>query len=442
MRKNLKLWRYTQDIIHINRESMMRKKILFILLIFFILSHKGYSYYQEKHWYNSFFDKLIEKDVHNVRFFQVWVSPFQDHRAIALVGGNNERFDLWKEATEAFFDTALLYQDRIYFQYQILVDQKVKDRHKSLVDHWRVKYGEMVQWILLDSISYPQESSYQSGFQQCITGCASVCSDFLRLTQLKNDRFEIDIYMDIDTFSQSYNHKNTISSKHALGAHITDPGMYHTFHVTNKMVSYNCDLLVAYKLTLDKQQSLKNDMSIILKDYRPLYDHISQQYQRAALLSYDLYNASIEPLIQWAIDHPSRNINQYGLILGGIGPGFWKTQLQKNISHPYRYGFTEDFDNYFSWRDAQSYLPYAFETYESLLAYYQDENIAKNFLWLNISLYDYIMFKSNPEHLWAEEMREQCLNTWDAMASSLSQPLRYQEKKLFLMIEDMRSYEI
>jgi len=397
----------------------------------------GSYWYCEHYWYHPFLKTLVHKNVRSVRLFQVWVSPFQDGREVSWVGGGADNFHLWKSAVEGLCDSALVYRSQLDFQYQLIVDRKVLHKHHALIQEWDAQYGSMIQWVVWDELPFDSSLPVQLGLSQCTTGCASVCSDFLRFMQIGQTGRDLDIYMDIDTFSQAFRNKHDIASTEALGGMIQEPGMYHTFHASAAHVSYNCDLLIDYKNTPQALHILKQDMSEVLEAYAPLYQHMAQHHERSCLPSLESYLQSLDPLVQWARVNPEKNINQYGLILDGIGPGFWETQLQKGRSLPYRYGFVANFDNYFSWRDRDAYLSYGFQTYEVLEASY-DPHVAHIMIGLNLCLYDYIYCAQQDNHPWAALLKQHCIAQWDSIAPSMHTPLRYPEQTLGIMIEQMR----
>ncbi|MBM4222513.1 MAG: hypothetical protein FJ161_01740 [Gammaproteobacteria bacterium] len=370
---------------------------------------------------------------------QVWVSPTYDLNApVAPIGGDQARYAKWYHAVEALCTRAKHYQKDVSFQLELVVDRRVYQEHSRLREHWETLYGDLIKWTLWTDSEFMQHNTFwKEGIEQCRVGCASVCSDFLRGRLLYDRVFDHNIYMDVDTFSEAFANRLLLRSDRVLGANCPEGSIASTFHATPKFVSWNGDLITALHPSLLALDYIDIRSQQILQEHSQLYHHIATRPLRSKM-QWDEYQKTINELVEYSIQHPKTQMNEYGLILGGIGPGLWFEMMERGIVQPYHDSHVDGMQNYFSWREGAT-LPSNFQSYETLSKLYGPDAAAW-FLKLNFYLYDYFSMRKNSDRApqWLSQLKSECQKCWrEIELLGFNERLMKQEACLYFSLSEL-----
>jgi hypothetical protein len=221
------------------------KKIIAISLIGMMIFTVCYFFILDLYWYDHFFKHLYQNDIYSYRLFNIWVKGDQvDTKKLNPIGGDQEKFNLWKQAVERFLERSLRYQ-KIKFLFEIILDKQSLELHQELFKQWSEKYPGLVSITLVENLL--TEDILVEPRHQCTAGIPSICSDFLRSWHHNNPHYEINVYMDIDTLSVSYKNRLFYSSIDAFGVHDIKKGLYNTYNQSTSNVRWNGDFLIDIK---------------------------------------------------------------------------------------------------------------------------------------------------------------------------------------------------
>lgn len=350
-------------------------------------------------WYAYFYESLSQQEIKSIRYFQLWVAPGKNSpQEVLPIGGSQKNFELWLESTEEFLSSKEIYR-QVWdgnFIYEITVDKNVYEKHQTLFENLKEKYDPYFEVSLIEDYQ-PKEAMSQMivGYEQCLCGIASVCSDYWRFAHSQKEDFEVNIYADIDTLSQSIKTKKG-RSDHNLGLNpYGSSGIYVPFFWTPSQLHWNTDILIfknVSDLTYKKIQALFEDT---LQKQALSFEHIlKQQSQLQKIKFYEEYLDYLDRRLQLFLSQPQAELNRYQLIMFGIGPGFWLGMTQQNLANPYWHGASDNVDNYFSWvlKDIQESYESANGTLIDTLYSFEDKvNIIK----MTIMLYDRAYLKKH-----------------------------------------------
>lgn len=377
---------------------MQYPKNIYWYLLFFSTLLGAYS--KETHdWYASFYQSLAEQDIKSIRYFQIWVAPGKTSPQDALaIGGNQENFELWLQTAQEFIGSKDFYR-QIWegdFFYEITVDKNVYEKHEALFEELKAKYGRSFDVSLIEDYQ-PQkvDSPMHIGYDQCVCGVASVCSDYWRFAHSQKEEVEINIYADIDTLSQAITTKKGHShEKFGLGMHQSS-GIYVPFFWTPGQLHWNTDMLIFHNVTKKSYQQIQALFQETLKEQALAFEYIlKQQSTFKNIKSYEEYWDDLERRLTLFLTQPHVALNRYQLILFGIGPGFWLAMTQQELATPYWHGASDNVDNYFSWVLAD--IEKSYERVDSALLdtlYTEEDKV--NIIKMILLLYDRAYLKKN-----------------------------------------------
>ncbi|MBM4222512.1 MAG: hypothetical protein FJ161_01735 [Gammaproteobacteria bacterium] len=415
----------------------MRFRVILGIIAVCMLIEMRYFYHNPV-WHDSFFQELNHSAARSCRMIQIWVSPgAQNPDQARLIGGDDLKFQKWKKSLEAFCQSATPWVKKYpnSFQIELIVDENVLKKHQELQEDWHEKYGDMIKWTVWNTQLDDRQEQWSSARIHCEQGSGSICSDWLRILALFDQNFDINIYIDIDTFSEVYGHQKIFDSAKALGVYHIESGLYNTYFSSPFGASWNNNLLIDRDTKPQVIRALHEISQSELQKYHILYKHIATRKTRLQKTSMQ-YDAEIEDMVDWAIQHPSYNINEYAQILGGmqggIGPGLWEEMLERGFSQPYYFGAHDDLiGNYGSWQSSID-LPCYFATYHNYASMHGPE-IAKEFIRLSFYLFDLYAIKDSAlkTHLIG-----QVCETFEKIDTYLTYELFYGDEQLMACAQD------
>jgi len=367
------------------------RKIIAILLTSTIISIVCYCFMLDLYWYDHFFQHLYQNDIHSYRLFNIWVKGDQvDAKKLNPIGGNQDKFNLWKQAVERFLERSLRYQ-KIKFLFEIILDKQSFALHQDLFNQWDKKYPGLVRVTLLEHLV--TEDVLVEPLYQCTAGIPSICSDFLRSWHHNNPDYAINVYMDIDTLSVAYKNRLFYTSKDAFGIHDIEKGLYNTYHNSGNSMHWNGDFLIDIKNHADWDY-IKATLLEDFTSYQQAFIDMRNRSQRLKLETFSDYLSDLKRRTLWWQEHSNLDFNQNSIICKVIGPGFWLRMLFRNISTPYQYANKDLLvGNYFSWMDDGSVTSGESYTVDQL-KFFLDQDAVDDFLKITLMTYDYLYFKA------------------------------------------------
>lgn len=275
-------------------------------------------------WYDSFFNDLHDKKIDSYRLLFVWVQGDMAP-GVRPIGGNQNNFESWKKHTEALLTQALrrraLDSNASQVIVEVVLDEATYVHHLDLLERWQREYPSQLRVTQLDKIrqTYPQISW---ALDQCDLGIAALCSDVIRIWHLPKE-FDMNVYLDIDTFIDRHEHPNRLSSAIGLGSRVLSPGVYHAVQTSANPKDNLCnnDMLVDYGAT---NWPLIHAMAASsLDSYRGPWISLSQRHLWRGLDGEKIYEQQLEKRLAWWVAHPAQNFHPLGMIVHINGPWFW-----------------------------------------------------------------------------------------------------------------------
>ena len=302
-------------------------------------------------WYHDFYEKLSEQNILSVRYFQLWVAPgLQSGSEPVPIGGNTAHFMKWQSVVEEFLDASEYYQhiwDGVLV-YEITIDKNIYAANKELFERWEAHYGAKVRISLIEDFEPVKSCPVHVAYQQCRSGVASVCSDYWRWSHANDPSFDLNIYMDVDTFTQSLSKKRYHSSQE-IGITLPHEGIYVPFFDTGGILQWNTDMLIFYK---PHEQHLRQIQALFANEIHQeqwALQDMAEQFQRRDLTTFEQYQQDMPRRVAAFMKYPNQNINRYSLIMKSIGPNFWERVVQRQMAYPYWYGASDDINNTMTW---------------------------------------------------------------------------------------------
>lgn len=305
-------------------------------------------------WYTSFYEQLSQQDIKSIRYFQIWVAPGKSSpEEILPIGGSLENFELWLESTEEFITSKDFHREIWHgdFLYEITVDKNVYQKYQSLFEKLKAKYGGSFEFNVIEEYRpQDQQSPMRIGYEQCLCGVASVCSDYWRFAHSRKEEFEINIYADIDTLSQSIKTKKG-QSHEKLGLSTSNNfGIYVPFFWSQGDLHWNTDMLIFKKVAAQQYNQIQALFEDTFEKQALSFEYILKHQKNLENIgSYNEYLADLEKRLELFLVAPETQLNRYELIMSAAGPGFWLGMTQQNLAQPYWHGASDSVDNYFSW---------------------------------------------------------------------------------------------
>jgi hypothetical protein len=379
---------------------------IFIQIILYGVSLLSQDQPKKFQWYQDFYQTLANHRITSFKLMQIWVAPHaNDLESAPLIGGNLKNFELWRVATEELLRSDAAYQDvwRGRFIYEIVVDEKTRHKHQALFDSWQELYAPIFKITLINDLQPDKNSPLAIGYQQCLSGVAAVCSDYLRFDYNLDSESDITVYMDIDTMSQALTKKQGRSAQ-ILGADLREPGLYSVaFYDKNSSIHWNNDTLIFYNLSKEQQKKLRSILNDKLLNQKIAYDNILDKSHLNAISSFSDYQEKLKQRVLSFIQNDHQWLHKYDLILNNIGPGFYVDLLQQGLSHTYWHSASDFVEGYASWTDELQTNVCHFNT--QVLRFYYDEETIHMLLHILLMLYDadYVCQKCPS---WCEDFKE------------------------------------
>jgi hypothetical protein len=414
------------------RGSMIiaRKNIILGVLIGLILL-LTIGLHEKRNWHHSFFKALEDQKIEHYRLLSIWVRGDQpDHKPVNPIGGSEEKFIAWKKAMNAFLKAAQK-KEKPFVRVALILDKETRAITQELISQWEQDYPGHLDIIFLENlVTVESDRTLLQGFKQCTEGIPSICSDFLRNKYLHDEKYEVNVYLDIDTFTQSYEHRYSLKSADVFGLGLGIKGLFNTFNYNKGSISWNGDLLIDY----DSQTNWPYIHALLkeeLDHYNHFYEDIIQRSYRLRLPSLTAYQENLVERMHWWIKNPDRNFNQNALIIQGIGPVFWEKMMLRNQSNPYSLSNTKHLDNYFSWNEDKKFTFFNYLCIESLSAQ-MNEGFAHSLLKITLMIYDYQYF--NVRQLpWMNDLGHYIVDEWEQLKKQCPQVEdRFQVLNLFI----------
>jgi hypothetical protein len=354
---------------------------------------------------------LKKNGIQEYRLLSIWVKgDLAHHGTINPIGGHKHAQE-WQVAMEQFLK-ASYYHKQVkkdpHVLVELILDKETYATSMDLLRHWQKTYPSHLKVTLLES--FADDHLIDEPMRQCQQGIPSICSDFLRSWCLEDIDYTMNVYLDIDTFSEAYRHRWSQKSSFLLGAACVEKGLWSVLRLSPQMMSWNGDMLISYGHKIDwpllKAKLLQN-YNLYERPFRDIY----QRSQRLNHPTFHDYEVDLTQRKQWWHAHPELNFDQNSIILEVIGPGFWVRQLLTGSAYPYKR--TQEVDNYFSWCDQQELIPMRPISLQDIINIFGVDQ-ADNYLSLNLMLYDYFYFKKF-KLSWIKALEDEILKIADRL---------------------------
>ncbi len=377
----------------------MKNKLKFSIFLFsflIIISIGSCFFYkinleEDVDWFYDFFDRLRKKPIQNASIYSVWVQGDNDFSKLRPIGGSESFYQEWKKAYTALLKAQKKYQVNKDpdFKTYLIIDQRTFDLHKSDLIDLKEKYSASFDYFFIEDLY--QDFDNKIIFDQCMNGIGSICSDMIRSTKKNND--DLTIYIDIDLFTNSFQHRKRLISSTIYGLDVDYPGIYHKVSRRGYILKWNCDLLITYLNSTDAHISrvlLRKKM----EEYAYRYNDFSQRKDRAKFEKFDDYLSSLNERVDLIFLHGDHYIDQNKIILDVIGPGFWRDIYVKGVAKAYYDADSNPEKTHLSWIDNHSNEIFFKGRYTTnqLKSLHVDEYI-KKYIKYSLMYYDASFFK-------------------------------------------------
>lgn len=370
-----------------------------VLIIFFVAMGS------QELWYNDFIDALQKKDIQSYRLLSIWVQG--DHAqtgTINPIGGNPIHFKKWKKAMERFLNTAHQ-QPNLKIVVELIVDEKTRKITASDFELWQQRYPGHLLIKDLEDFSYDHQ--IQEPLKQCTDGIASVCSDFLRTWYLHQDAYEMNVYIDIDKFTEASHGSALYKSSDIFGVNIPFKGLFNSFSSgSGQTFAWNGDVLIDAGRATDWSY-IKTVLLENFNAYEWSFIDMRKRKERLALPSFSAYLNNLDERTAWFCGHQDLNFNQNSIILDIIGPRLWLDFLLKRQSYPYEHANKVQVKQYMSWQEdtlTTSGQPMSYDLLRTLV----NEEKVINIIKLTLMNYDYLYFKKR-DLMWLPALKKAML---------------------------------
>lgn len=372
---------------------IIKLKLKQIFLIALILICFGINFKinenDEIKWFYDFFDRLRKKPINSVMFYSVWVQGDNDFSKLRPIGGSDNFYLKWKNAFSSFLEAQKKYQLKTdpEFKAHLIIDRRTFFLHQDDLINFKKKYQDIFNYYFIEDLYQDEQDKIIR--DQCLNGIGSICSDMVRSTKEAED--DLMIYMDVDLFTDSFQHRKELISSKAYGLEVDYRGIYQKVLIENDKISWNCDILITYLNPIESNIARKN-LRKRMDEYYYRYSDINQRKERAKIEKIEDYFQNLKERVNLIFEYTDHYIDQNKIIMDVIGPGFWRDMFLQGIAKPY-YDYKKISKTHLSWIDDNKNNSFrSIYTIKQLKPFYSDEDI-KEYIEYRLMDYDVSFFK-------------------------------------------------
>lgn len=369
-------------------------------------------------WYADFYQHLVKKDIKSYRMLQIWVQG--DKLAwgdASPIGGDEKDFEEWKKAMNLFLLKAHEHRSLATVTVELVLDYPTQQLHQSLLEEWQQHYPSCLIVTPIEAIidHYP---SLKTSLAQCTQGIPAVCSDILRVWHLRQP-FDVNIYIDVDTFIYRaknqynpfvFNKEDDLPSHKAWGLNLSEKGVYTGFLLDREKgnIVSNNDMIIDF-FDQDSWIVIKAVAENHLNRYQDFLTFITE---RSLLLDCDFYTyeAYLLKKIEWAKKNPTLNFNQVPMIIGLVGPAFWRMHQLEGWVKPY---YLPSMPSSGLWMNRLSSVYGA--TSQAMLQQLYNESVIDHILSITFMAHDYYYLKDKNVR-WLDQLETALIDEWNVLS--------------------------